>query len=127
VSLSNYLELKWLDHTLKNTGYTSPATVYMAAYTSDPGEANTGTEVSGGSYARVAVTFGAASGGQSLNSADIVFTTATGSWGTITHFAIFDALTSGNMLVYGALGAPIGISTGQRLRFDAGTVAVNLD
>lgn len=127
MSLSNYLELKFLDHSLKNTAYTSPATVYMAAYTSDPGEANTGTEVSGSSYARVAITFGAASAGASLNSADIVFPTASGSWGTVTHFAIFDALTTGNMLYYGALGASIAVSTGQRLRFDAGSLSVSLD
>ena len=124
---SNYLELKLLDHVLKNTAYTSPAVVYLAAYTSDPGEGNSGTEVSGGSYARVAITFGAAASGQSLNTADVVFPTASGSWGTITHFAVFDASTAGNMLMFGALGASVAIASGQRLRFEAGQLAVNLD
>lgn len=127
MSFSDYLENKILDHVLKNTSYTSPTTVYCAAYTSDPGETNTGTEVSGNAYARVAITFGSASSGSSTNSADIVFPTASGSWGTITHFAIFDQLTTGNMLVYGALTGSVAVASGQRLRFDATTLSVSLD
>ncbi len=127
MSLSNFLELKLLDHVLRNVSYTSPSTVYMALYTSDPGEANTGTEVSGTAYARTALTVGAASGGQSQNSAAVVFPTAGGSWGTITHFAVFDASTAGNMLIYGALTSSIVISSGTRPTFDIGTLTISLD
>jgi hypothetical protein len=66
---------------LRNTSYTSPATVYVSLYTTDPTDADSGTEVSGGSYARTAVTFGAPSNGVSTNSADVTFPTATASHG----------------------------------------------
>ena len=61
--MSNYLENALINATLRNTSYTSPTTVYMGLYTSDPTDANTGTEVSGGSYTRMAVTMGAPSNG----------------------------------------------------------------
>lgn len=126
-AFSDYLEAKVLEHTLRNVGYTSPATVYVALYTSNPGETNTGTEVSGGSYARTAATFGAASGGAISNSADIIFPQASGSWGTVTHFAIFDASTSGNMLIYGALTSSQTVASGQRFRIDATNLPITLD
>jgi hypothetical protein len=102
---SNYLENALINATLRNTSYTSPATVYCALYTSNPDEDNSGTEVSGNNYARVSVTFGAPSNGVSTNSADLVFPTSSGSWGTVTHFSIMDASTSGNMLYYGSLNS----------------------
>ncbi len=95
--MSNYLENALINATLRNTSYTSPAAVYVGLYTSDPGEGNTGTEVSGGSYARTAVTFGSPSNGVSTNSASVTFPTATGTWGTVTHVGILDATTSGNL------------------------------
>jgi hypothetical protein len=63
VSFSDYLEDAVLDHVFRNTALTSPTTVYVALYTATPSDAGGGTEVSGGSYARTAGTFGAASGG----------------------------------------------------------------
>jgi hypothetical protein len=76
--MSNYLENALINATLRNTSYTSPATVYVGLYTTDPTDADTGTEVSGGSYARTAVTFGAPSNGVTLNSAAVEFPQATG-------------------------------------------------
>jgi len=61
--MSNYLENALINATLRNTTYTSVATVYVSLWTSDPTDAGSGTEVSGGSYARTAVTFGAPSNG----------------------------------------------------------------
>jgi hypothetical protein len=127
VSFSNYLENKLLDHVLRNVAYTSPSTVYIALYTSDPGEANSGTEVSGTAYARTVGAWGAAASGQSQNSGSVTFPTAGGSWGTITHFAVFDASTSGNMLVYGALGGSVAVASGTRPTFDTATLTVTLD
>ena len=98
--MSNFLENALINATLRNTSYTSPTTVYVGLYTTDPGEGNTGTEVSGGSYARVSVSFGAPSNGVSTNSASVTFPTATGTWGTVTHIGILDALTGGNLLYY---------------------------
>jgi len=89
--ISNYLENAIINATLRNTTYTSPATVYVSLWTSDPTDAGSGTEVSGGSYARTAVTFGAPSGGVSTNSAAVEFPQATASWGIIGWIGINDA------------------------------------
>jgi hypothetical protein len=125
--MSNYLENALINATLRNTAYTSPTTVYVGLYTSDPGEGNTGTEVSGGSYARTAVTFGAPSNGVSTNSASVTFPTATGTWGTVTHIGILDASTSGNLLYYTALDASKSIASGDVFTISTGNLSVTLE
>jgi hypothetical protein len=125
--MSNYLENALINATLRNTSYTSPAAVYVGLYTSDPGEGNTGTEVSGGSYARTAVTFGAPSNGVSTNSASVTFPTATGTWGTVTHVGILDASTSGNLLYYTALDASKSIASGDVFTISTGNLSVTLE
>jgi len=124
--MSNYLENALINATLRNTSYTSPSVVYLALYTSDPTDADTGTEVSGGSYARQAITFGAPSNGVSTNSAAIEFPQATGNWGTIGWVGIEDALTSGNLLYHTALDASKTISTGDIFRVAIGSLSVTL-
>jgi hypothetical protein len=125
-AMSNYLENALINATLRNTTYTSPSTVYVGLFLTDPTDAGTGNEVSGGSYARKAMTFGAPSNGASLNSAAVEFDQATGNWGTIPYFAIFDALTSGNMLYHGALTASKTIETGDVFKFATSSVSVTL-
>jgi hypothetical protein len=125
-AMSNYLENALINATLRNTSYTSPATVYAGLFTSDPTDAGSGTEVSGGSYARKAVTFGAPSNGASVNSAAVEFDQATGDWGTITHFGVFDASSSGNLLYHGALTASKTIETGDVFKFATSSVSVTL-
>jgi hypothetical protein len=124
--MSNYLENALINATLRNTSYTSPTTVYVGLYTTDPGEGNTGTEVSGTSYARQSVTFGSPSNGVSTNSAAVEFPQAGGSWGTVTHIGILDASTSGNLLYYTALDASKTISTGDVFRIAIGSLSVTL-
>lgn len=125
-AMSNYLENALINATLRNTGYTSPTTVYVGLYTTDPTDANTGTEVSGGSYARQSSTFGAPSDGASTTSADVTFPTCTSDWGTVTHFGILDASTSGNLLYHGALNNSKNIQTGDILKIEAGNLTVTL-
>jgi hypothetical protein len=126
-AISNYLENALINATLRNTTYTSPATVYAGLFTTDPTDAGTGSEVSGGSYARKAITFAAPSNGVTTNSAAACeFDQATGSWGTITHFGIFDALTTGNLLYYGALTTSKTISSGDVFKFATSSVTVTL-
>jgi hypothetical protein len=125
-AISNYLENALINATLRNTTFTSPATVYAALFTTDPTEAGTGTECTGTGYARVAITFGAPSNGVTTNSAASEFPQATGTWGTLTHFAIFDALTTGNMLYYGALTTSKTISSGDVFKFATSSVSVTL-
>lgn len=123
-AMTNYLENEILDHILGTGSWTMPSTVYLALFTAAPGEAGGGTEVSGSGYARQATAFGAASGGVASNSAIEAFTAAGGNWGTITHWALFDASTSGNMLVYGALTASRVVNDGDTISFAIGAVQI---
>lgn len=122
--MSNYLENALINAVLRNTSYTSPTTTYLALYTSDPTDADTGTEISGGSYARQAITFGAPSNGTSTNSAAVEFPQATADWGIISHVAIRDAVTSGNMLFHTALDASKTINNGDIFKITSGNLSV---
>ena len=124
--MSNYLENALINVTLRATAYTAPTTVYLALYTTDPTDADTGTECSGTSYARQSVTFGAPSNGVSTNSAAIEFPQAGGAWGTITHIGIRDALTTGNLLYHTPLDASKTIATGDVFRVASGSLSVTL-
>jgi len=123
---SNFLENALINAVLRNTTYTSPATVYVSLYTSDPTDADSGTEVSGGSYARTAVTMGAPSNGVSTNSADVTFPTATASWGTVSHIGIHDASTSGNLLFHTPLDTSKTIDSGDIFKIETGNLSVTL-
>lgn len=123
---SNYLENALINAVLRNTSYTSPTTTYVALYTSDPTDADTGTEVTGGSYARTAATFDSPSNGVTQNSASITFPTATASWGTITHIAIRDASTSGNLLFHTPLDESKTVGTGDIFTISTGNLTVTL-
>ena len=124
--MSNYLENALINVTLRATSYTAPTTVYLALYTTDPTDADTGTECSGTSYARQAITFGAPSNGVSTNSAAIEFPQAGGAWGTITHIGIRDASTAGNLLYHSPLDASKTIATGDVFRIASGSLSVTL-
>lgn len=133
---SDYLEDALLDHVLRNTALTSPTNVYVGLFTSDPSTGSTnenleaGTltnEISGFDYARKAVTFGAASGGSITNNANVTFDPANGGdWGTITHIAILDALTTGNVLFYGTLQTAKDIQDGDTFQVTTGNLTVTL-
>jgi hypothetical protein len=125
-AMSNYLENALINASLRNTAYTSPSLVYVALFTTDPTDAGTGTEVTGGSYARQTATFALPSNGSSTTASDITFPTATGNWGTVTHFGIYDASTSGNLLYHGALNNSKIIQTGDILKISAGNLTVTL-
>ena len=128
-ALSNFAELKVLDHLFRNTSYTSP-NAYMALFTDDPTDAGTGTEVTGNGYARVQIDnkMAAASGGQIVSNADITFPTATGgAFGPITHSGIYDASSSGNLLAHGALSASRTISDGDTFQINSGSLTITID
>lgn len=124
--MANYLENALINAVLRNTSYTSPTLVYVALYTSDPTDADTGTEVSGGSYARTAVTFGAPSNGVTTNSASVTFPTATASWGTVSYIGLRDASTSGNLLFHTALDEAKTVGTGDIFTISTGNLSVTL-
>jgi hypothetical protein len=124
--MSNYLENALINVTLRNTAYTTPTTVYLALYTTDPTDADTGTEVTGGSYARQSITFGAPSNGVSTNSAAIEFPQCTASWGTVTHVGIRDASTAGNLLYHTPLDASKTIDSGDIFKIAISSLSVTL-
>jgi len=125
-AISNYLENALINVTLRATSYTAPTTVYVALFLSDPTDAGSGTECSGTSYARQSATFAAPSNGASSTNADVQFPQAGGSWGTITHFGIYDALTTGNLLYHGALATSKVIDTGDVFKIASGSLTVTL-
>ena len=125
--MSNYLENALINGTLRATSYTAPTTVYVGLYTTDPTDANTGTEVSGGSYARTSATFGAPSNGVTTNSAAVTFPTATGTWGTVGWIGILDASTSGNLLYHTPLTSSKSIISGDIFTIAIGNLSVTLE
>lgn len=116
---SDFLENKFIDWLLRNQAFTPPANVWIALLTAAPSDAGGGTEVSGGSYARVQIasslanwagtqgagTTAVSSGtsGTTSNNNAIVFPSPTANWGVITHFGIYDASSAGNLLYWAPL------------------------
>jgi hypothetical protein len=129
-SFGNFWENEILDHIFNKGSYTAP-TIYVALSTADPTDDASGiAEPSGNGYARVQTAAGdwnAAVSGLIDNANAITFPTATGSWGTLTHFALYDAASGGNMLAHGSLGSSQAITTDQIPRFAAGDLDVSLD
>lgn len=117
-SKTQYLEDKLLSWAKGTAFPAAPATIYLALFTAAPTDvAATGTEVSGNAYARQAITWGAitqaaAGTGDSIaNSAAVLFPAATPAGYTVVAVGVYDALTVGNLLWYGAItSTPIAIS-----------------
>lgn len=127
-AMSDYLENALTDLIFRGQAFTAPANLYVALYTDATSDAGGGTEVTGGSYARVAMATSLANwsgtqsagstiassgtGGASSNNIALTFPAPTADWGTVTHFAILDAASGGNLLFHGALSAPALIENG---------------
>jgi hypothetical protein len=126
MSLTNTFETRVLEWLLTAGSPTRPTAWHVGLFTAAPGEAGGGTEVSGGSYARQAISF-TVTGNLATNSATIEWPAATASWGTITHAAVFDASTGGNMILYAALTTSRAVGSGDVFRFPAGDFDVTLD
>ena len=132
-SFGDFLENELLDHVFGAEAYAAPATLHIALSTADPLDDGSGlTEPSGGAYARATVTnnateWPAATSGSKTNANQITFPTATGLWGTVTHFAIMDAATGGNEIAHGALTTPKTVDPGDTVSFAAGDITITLD
>lgn len=123
-AMSDYLENEILDHILGTGAYTMPAGVYVGLSTGSFNDDNSGTELTGNGYARVAITFGAAASAVASNNAAVEFPAASGSWGTVSHFGLFDAASAGNLLIHGALTASKVIDTGDILKIATGDMDI---
>jgi len=143
-SLSDYAENTFVDHILRGSSYsaTTPTNYYVALYSTACTDASAGTELTGGSYARVAIarsasawngthgnTAGASSGtnGTVSNAAAVTFPAATADWGTATHWGIVDASSGGNMITCAALTANRTITNGSTASFAAGALTFQID
>jgi hypothetical protein len=126
-SFSDYLEDKLLKHAFTNTTYTPASTLYVGLYTAAPTDAGGGTEVSGGSYARVSVSFSVSGTGTlCTNSAAVEFAASTASWGTVVAVGVFDASTAGNLLAWADLTVSKTIDTGDIFRIPTGDLDITL-
>lgn len=125
MSFSNTYETIVLKFAFNADSVTRPTNWYLGLFTSNPGEGG-GTEISGNGYTRKAVTF-TVTGDTATNSGAVEFDVATGSWGTISHVAVFDASSGGAQIAYAALTTAKAIDTGDVLRFPVGDVDVTLD
>jgi len=118
-ALTNYTENKLIDHIFRGQTFTAPTNLYVGLYTANPSDTGGGTEVTGGSYARVTVACSLANwagtqsagstvassgtGGTTSNNGAITFPSPTANWGTITGVGVFDASSAGNLLWWSAL------------------------
>ena len=125
-ALSTYFE-NAICNLLRDTSFTE-FNAYVGLWTADDGlEGGTITsECTGGSYARELCAFGAPADGVMSNTAAITFTTATAAWGTVTHFAVMDALTVGNVIFHGALTATRAVGDGDTAQFNAGQLQITI-
>lgn len=143
-ALSNYMENKAIDYFFRGQAFPTISTLYFALFTTSPTDVGGGTEVSGGSYARVAVTasmgnfagtqgagtttVSTGSSGTTTNNVDILFPSPTANWGTVLAMAVFDAATGGNMLVWGPISPAKTINSGDMPpKFSAGQWSFQLD
>jgi hypothetical protein len=137
-ALSDYLEVNLIKHLFRTGSYTKPTILAVSLHTANPADTGAGAEVSetDTGYTRVDTppldaNWDATSGtdGHTSNTADITFPTPTGgtNWGVITHFGIWDAMTTGNLLVYGALTTPKTVNQGDPApKFLAGALDITL-
>lgn len=130
--MSNVLENKLINHVLRNTPYYTSGSIYVSLYLENPGEGNSGSEVTESNYARISLasmgTTGSpfvVSGSLAYNSGSVTFAKASGSWGTITHFGLMSASQSGSLLFYGSLGSGSGlVEGGDIVRFAPGKMVL---
>ena len=130
-SLSNVTENKVADHLVGKTSFTMPS-VWVGLWTATLDDTSTGStsgEVSGGSYARKSTAgsdWNAGSGGVVTNANALAFPTASASWGTVTHFALLDASSAGNIIGWADLTASKTIGNGDTAQFNAGALTVTV-
>jgi hypothetical protein len=131
-AMSDYLESQLRAHIFRTASFTKPTTLAVALFTAAPSDAGGGTEVTGGSYARVSVnpldtnwTAASSTDGVTTNTSAVTYAAPTATWGTVTHFGIYDAASAGNLLGWGALTTSRVISNGDAApSFAAGALSI---
>ena len=126
-AMSDYLELKFLDHFTGTASTSAPSAVYLGLATGSIGDNASGSELTGNNYTRKAITFASASSGSIASNANVEFNPATGSWGSVSHWAIFDASSSGNLLFHGSFTSAKTIASGDILKVASGSLTISAD
>jgi hypothetical protein len=127
-NMCDYLEDELIDHVFKTGAFTVPTNIYIALCNSTPTDVCTCAEVTGGSYAREAVnTWDVSLNGATENTNAIIYTTATTDWEVIIGWIAFDAITSGNSLLWGVFDAPITKDSGTTVEIDAGDIDASFE
>jgi threonine dehydrogenase-like Zn-dependent dehydrogenase len=126
MSFSDTFETHVLNYVFTSTSLTRPTAWYLALFTANPGDGDSGTEVSGGGYARQSVTF-TTSGDTASNSAAVEFPTATANYGTVSHVGVYTASSGGTLIAHAALTSSKSIETGDVFRVPAGDLDITLD
>ena len=123
-SITDFLEGELLDHVF-NIVYGKPTTVYLGLSTSTIDDTGNDTEPVGNGYVRKAITFDAAAARLLNQTATVTFDEASGAWGTITDYGIYDAETNGNLMAYGVLSAAKAIVSGNTASIAAGQIDIS--
>lgn len=126
MSFSDTFETHVLDYVFTTDVLTRPTAWYLALFTANPGDGDTGTEVSGGGYARQSVTF-TVTNDTASNTAAIEFPTATANYGTVSHVGVYTASSGGTLIAHAALTSSKAIETGDVFRVPAGDLDITLD
>ena len=142
-AMSDYLENKLIDFLLRGQTYTAPTGLYVGLLTAAPSDTGGGTEVSGNAYARqnlapsltnwsgtqaaASTTASSGTSGTSSNNVAITFPTPSASWGTVTAFGVYDAVTGGNLLFYGNLNIAKTINQGDTVTFPISSLSFQID
>lgn len=142
-AMTDYLENRIIDWLFRGQTFTPPAGLHMGLLTAAPSDSAAGTEVTGNNYSRVnlapslanwagtqaagSTTASTGNTGTTSNNSAINFPTPSASWGTVTHFAIYDAASAGNMLFYGALTISKTINQNDTVSFAAAALTVQID
>jgi len=114
---------------------TLPSTLYLGlSKTSSAPTAAGGnvSEPSGNGYSRVSLSgklsFNSSTGvvSNSATGATITFGEATGSWGTVYHYVVYDASSGGHLLISGPLASSKSIVVGDIPRVAQGALQINI-
>ena len=105
-------------------------TYYLALFLTDPTASGTGTEASGGGYARKVISFDAPSlvaGKQQVKNTDAVdYGVITADIGTVSYWGIFDSQTGGNLLWFGSFARGRNVLNGDAITVNAGAIVCNI-
>lgn len=132
---SNYTETNIINALLRGVAFPLPAAVYVSLHTADPGEAG-GNEVSAAAwpaYVRknaadagtIDTGWAAPTDGTTKNAKQILYPSMNGAGAvTVTHWALYDASTGGNLLAYAPLTTARTLNPGDVFVFDVNTLTV---